>query len=217
MTKNGLFLFFKKRSKIYRQKGRRANVKMKELFNDKSIVGSPVMHYLKLVVLLMVIWLMLSGKLEAKFLIYGLVTSLVSAWICMPLLTVNGINGDKKYFAFGFPVFKMIAYCFWLLWQLILANIDVAKAIVSPELVIDPKVIRFKVAMDNPLALTILANSITLTPGTVTMNVTDDGIYEVHALTEGAAEGLLGGDMQRKVARLFKQDESVIVMEEVAV
>ena len=128
IIKNGLFLFFKKRSKIYRQKGRRANVKMKELFNDKSIVGSPVMHYLKLVVLLMVIWLMLSGKLEAKFLIYGLVTSLVSAWICMPLLTVNGVNGDKKYFAFGFPVFKMIAYCFWLLWQLILANIDVAKA-----------------------------------------------------------------------------------------
>ena len=49
----------------------------------------------------------------------------------------------------------------------------------------------------------LLANAITLTPGTVTMNMTEDGLYEVHALTVGAAEGLRGGDMQKMVAWLF--------------
>ena len=55
------------------------------------------------------------------------------------------------------------------------------------------------------MATVVLANSITLTPGTITMNVTDDGLFEVHALTDGAAEGLLDGSMQKKVAELFNE------------
>lgn len=64
------------------------------------------------------------------------------------------------------------------------------------------------------MALTVLANSITLTPGTVTMNVTDDGVYEIHALTDDAAEGIRAGDMQRRVARLFGQDESFVMIDD---
>ena len=186
------------------------------MFNDKSVVGSPVKHFIMLVILMMVLWIMLSGRMEAKFLLYGVGTAVIGAFICMPILLISNVQGTKKYYAFDFPVFKMIVYCGWLFWQLILANLDVAKAIVSPELVIDPKVVRFKVEMDNPIAITVLANSITLTPGTVTINVTDDGIFEIHALTEGAADGIIGGDMQRKVAALFKQDETVTILEEVA-
>jgi multicomponent Na+:H+ antiporter subunit E len=70
-------------------------------------------------------------------------------------------------------------------------------------MVINARVIAFRIKYDNPMAHTTLANSITLTPGTVTLNVTEDGLYEIHALTDGAAEGLLGGGMQQKVADLF--------------
>ena len=104
---------------------------------------------------------------------------------------------------FGVNPLKLLAYAVWLMWQLVLANIDVICATVRPEIEIDPCVVRFRYQVDNPMAKVVLANSITLTPGTVTMNMTEDGLYEVHALTVGAADGLKGGDMQKKVAWLF--------------
>ena len=89
-------------------------------------------------------------------------------------------------------------------------------ATTGQELNIDPKVVRFRFKADNPMASVILANSITLTPGTVTMNVTDDGVYEIHALTVGAAAGVLDGGMQKKVADLYgeKFDFAVVESEE---
>jgi multicomponent Na+:H+ antiporter subunit E len=64
------------------------------------------------------------------------------------------------------------------------------------------------------MAYVVLANSITLTPGTVTLNVTDDGLFEIHALTVGAAEGVLDGSFQKKVADLCGIDYEFAVVEE---
>ena len=183
-------------------------IQLKFVYNDKTIVGSPALHLCKLVLVMMIIWLLLSGRLEIKFLAYGIATAVICSIICMPLMILNGISSDKKYFVFNFNFFKLLAYIVWLFWQLILANIEVAKAVVRPDLKIDTQIVRFKVNYDNPMALVLLANSITLTPGTVTMNVTDDGVYEIHALTEGSAEGIIEGSMQTHVARLFGEDEN---------
>ena len=173
------------------------------ILNDKRIVGSPTVHLISMVIILFAFWLALSGKFTVKFLIYGVLTSVVTAWITYPLLLVYNKDNSRRYFVFGISVIKLIKYVFWLLWQLVLANIDVAKATTGQKLDIDPKVIRFYFKADNPMSSVVLANSITLTPGTVTINVTDDGLFEIHALTVGAAEGVLNGDMQRKVADLF--------------
>ena len=102
----------------------------------------------------------------------------------------------------------------WLLNEVVKANIDVVKATVKSEMVINPRVIRFRIKMDNPMAHATLANSITLTPGTVTLNVTEDGLYEIHALTDGAAEGLLEGGMQKRIADLFGEPFDYAVVEE---
>lgn len=189
-------------------------MKIQDSLRDEKIVGSPVKHFVKLAILMLVLWFLLSGRFELKFILYGVGTAVICGWICMPLMLVGSVDGTKKYFVFDFPVFRMLGYCCWLFVQLVLANLDIAKAVVSPTLGIDPKIVRFRVKMDNPAAMTVLANSITLTPGTVTMNVTDDGLYEIHALTPGAAEGICAGDMQRRVARLFGQNEEVILVEE---
>ena len=93
-------------------------------------------------------------------------------------------------------------------------NIDVLKATTSQELDIDPKVVRFYFRVDNPMAYVVLANSITLTPGTVTLNVDDEGLFEIHALTVGAAEGVLDGSFQKKVADLFGEELDFAVVEE---
>ena len=169
-------------------------------------------YYFKLFIMMMIFWLLLSGRLELKFILYGVASSLICSWLCLPLLTVRGRSG-QEYFAFDIPVLQMVGYGFWILWQLILSNVSLASAVMRPELGIDPRVIRFQVNMDNPIALTVLANSITLTPGTVTVNVTDDAIFEIHALTDDAASGIIAGDMQTRVARLFKQDEHFTILE----
>lgn len=186
------------------------------VLNDKKIVGSPMVHMTCLALVLFAFWMVLSGRTETKFVVYGILTSVVTTWVTYPLLLVPNKDGSKKYYVFGFSIPKMIMYFFWLMWQLVLANIDVLLATTGQELNIDPKVVRFRFRADNPMASVILANSITLTPGTVTMNVTDDGVYEIHALTVGAAAGVLDGGMQKKVADLYgeKFDFAVVESEE---
>lgn len=186
------------------------------VLKDKKIVGSPMVHMTCLALVLFAFWMVLSGRTETKFVVYGILTAVVTTWVTYPLLLVPNKDGSKKYYVFGFSIPKMIMYFFWLMWQLVLANIDVLLATTGQELNIDPKVVRFRFKADNPMASVILANSITLTPGTVTMNVTDDGVYEIHALTVGAAAGVLDGGMQKKVADLYgeKFDFAVVESEE---
>lgn len=172
--------------------------------HDNSIVGSPTLHMSSLAVILFAFWLLLTGNTEIKFLTYGILTALVTAWVTYPLLLIPNDAGTKKYFLLGVNPGKLVLYLFWLFWQLVLANLDVLKATVRPEIEIAPRIVKFRYLAENPIAKVCLANSITLTPGTVTIDVTEDGVFTVHALTDGAAEGLKEGGMQGKAAWLLE-------------
>ena len=189
-------------------------MKTKDLLKDESIVGNPKKHLAVLTVVLFVFWVLLSGKIDLKFLTYGALTAIVSAYICVPLLLMPNADGTKKYFIFDVNLGKYFMYWLWLLNEVRKANIDVVKAVVRSDMDIAPMVARFRIKYDNPMAHTTLANSITLTPGTVTLNVTDDGLYEVHALNQGFADGLLEGGMQQKIAELFGEPFIYEVVEE---
>ena len=189
-------------------------MKTKDMLKDETIVGSPMKHLVVLTCVLFFFWILLSGKFDLKFLTYGVLTAVISAWICVPLLLLPNAKGTKKYFIFDVPLAKYAVYWLWLLNEVVKANIDVVKATVKSEMVINPRVIRFRIKMDNPMAHATLANSITLTPGTVTLNVTEDGLYEIHASTDGAAEGLLEGGMQKRIADLFGEPFDYAVVEE---
>jgi multicomponent Na+:H+ antiporter subunit E len=189
-------------------------LKTRDLLKDETIVGSPKKHLTVLAVVLFAFWILLSGKMDLKFLNYGALTAVVSAYICVPLLLMPNADGTKKYFIFDVNLGKYFMYWLWLLNEVRKANIDVVKAVVRSELDIEPMVARFRIKFDNPMAHTTLANSITLTPGTVTLNVTDDGLYEVHALNQGFADGLLEGGMQEKIAELFGEPFIYEVVEE---
>ena len=175
-------------------------------FNVKSIVGSPTVHLLSMLIVLFIFWMILSGRSETKFIVYGVLTAGVTSWITYPLLLIPNKDNTKLYFVFGVNPFKLISYFCWLMWQLILANLDVLLATTSQEMAIDPKIVRFYYRNDNPMAIVMLANSITLTPGTVTINVEDDGLFEVHALTTGAAEGVLEYAMAKRVSYLYDSE-----------
>lgn len=173
------------------------------VFNDKTIVGSPAVHLVSMFILLFVFWMILSGRSETKFIVYGVLTAAVTSWITYPLLLINNKDKTKKYFVFGVNPIKLIAYFGWLMWQLFLANMDVLLATTSQEMAIDPKIVRFYYRNDNPMAIVMLANSITLTPGTVTINVEDDGLFEIHCLTKAGAEGVMVDTTANKVSYLY--------------
>jgi len=96
---------------------------------------------------------------------------------------------------------RPISYVLWLLKEIVVANIQVARVIVDPKLPIKPRMVRVKANQKTTLGRVILANSITLTPGTVSVNLNGDKI-DIHALSFEGAEDDLSGDMDRRVCAL---------------
>lgn len=181
--------------------------------NGGTIIGSSALHRLSLFITMFIFWMVMAGRTELKFIIYGLITAAVTTWVTYPLLLVPNKDGSKKYFIFGFSIFKFAYYSCWLMWQMVLANVDVLLATTSQELQINPKLIRFRFKTDNPVTKVILANSITLTPGTVTLDVDADDVFVIHALTDGAAAGVVDGGMQKMVGDLMGEEYEFEVIE----
>ena len=188
-------------------------MKKRIFLNTNDIVGNPLAHYIRFSCYLFIFWLLISGSVHLKFLVIGAVSSLVVAWICMPLFTVPNRSHAKKYFVLAIRIIPLIGYTFWIFKELALANLDVAKVIWKKDLSITPVVLRFQIYFDNPLAIAMLANSITLTPGTVTLNTNAENIYEIHALTPTAIEGIKQGNMIKKVAALFQEDPTFLILD----
>jgi multicomponent Na+:H+ antiporter subunit E len=90
------------------------------------------------------------------------------------------------------------------MYQIILANIYMVKVVLHPRMrdVIFPHVVKFNTRLKGDLSITTFANSITLTPGTITIKV-EDNVFYVHAIDEKVAASL-PGDMERKVGQIFK-------------
>jgi multicomponent Na+:H+ antiporter subunit E len=101
---------------------------------------------------------------------------------------------------------RFIKYIPWLIYQIILANIHVAKVVLHPKMndLIDPHIIKFKTKLKRDMSLVTFANSITLTPGTITILIRE-GEFFVHALDMKVA-GDLPGEMEERVAHIFLED-----------
>ena len=97
----------------------------------------------------------------------------------------------------------LVGYVPWLLWEIVKANIDVAARVWSPTLRIEPQLVRVPCELETDLGTVIYANSITLTPGTVTVSVDmETNELLVHALSAQAAQSLKDGDMHTRVKKL---------------
>jgi len=159
---------------------------------------------------LMVMWLLLSGHYDLKYVMYGVLTCAFGAGVGVRTfrLPIRGDGRQMQIAARPLVFFKLLGYCGWLIYQIILANIQVAFVILNPALPIVPQIIRFRLRFENPIAVFVLANSITLTPGTITLDVEGD-VFTVHALIGSAAaewQEVAAGKpnvMIRRIAGLF--------------
>lgn len=154
-----------------------------------------MLHALSLGLALYGLWMLLSGYFVPLLLSLGAASVLVVIWIAHRMDVI-----DHE----GHPIHltgRAFLYWPWLIFEIVKSNIDVAKVILARKMPIHPSVIEIKATQETELGQVILANSITLTPGTVTLAI-DRDIMSVHALTREAAEGLQTGDMDRRVTAM---------------
>ena len=143
----------------------------------------------------MIVWLLLSGHFDALLIGLGVVSVLVSVGMAWRMDVVDE-EGHPVHLTFRAPL-----YWLYLGREIIKANIDVARRILSRGPDIDPVLVTTHASQRTVVGKVIFANSITLTPGTISINLEDDFI-EVHALSREGARALLESDMDQRVARL---------------
>ena len=153
-------------------------------------------------ILMMITWVVLSGKFEPLLLGLGVLSSGLVAWFFHDLLFPSI---SPAHASIGL---KFIIYIPWLIWEIIKANFHLLVLAFHPRMkeLIDPHIITFKTDLESDLAITTLANSITLTPGTITVTATGDGVFRVHAIDKPSAEAL-PGTMLEKVVEIYGENQ----------
>ena len=145
---------------------------------------------------LAVLWLMLSGIYDNTLILLLGVISIGAVLFVAYRMDVIDHEGHPSHLGFG-----MIIYFPWLLWEIVKANLVVAKIIISPRMEIQPHIFTIQASQQSEVGNVVYSHSITLTPGTVTVDV-EDGEMSVHALTNAAAAGVKTGEMDSKVTKL---------------
>lgn len=146
-------------------------------------------------VCLFLVWLLLSGFFKANFLILGGLSCLFVSWLSIKL---NIFSENSEHLKINI---RAISYIPWLLIEIIKSNLHVARIILDPKLPIQPQAFWTEGHQKTDTALAIHANSITLTPGTISLEA-DGKKLRVHALTDHTAQGVKDGAIDRKVAGL---------------
>ena len=150
---------------------------------------------LLLLTLLIVAWLLWSGIFYPLLLALGAFSCLLTVY-----LTHRMGYFQNQAFALRFGV-RLIGYWVWLAREIWRSSIDVALIVMNPRLPISPQTVEIKATADHPVDQAILGNSITLTPGTLALDVYR-GVIQVHCLNKAGADELKKGEMDRRVAAL---------------
>ena len=151
---------------------------------------------------LMALWVVLSGRFDAFHLTLGVISCALVSFFSGDLLFPHAPHPLQTLrLWWRFPL-----YVPWLLYQIFLANLHVMRLALHPRMMdlIDPKIIEFDSRLKSDFSRTIFANSITLTPGTITVNVSALGRYSVHCIDAPSGEAL-PGEMEARVARVFEE------------
>lgn len=149
-------------------------------------------------ILFLSVWLALSGKYDVFHVSLGIISSLIVAYTSRDLINnSNNICKNIKIFI------KFIFYIPWLIYQIILSNFMITRIVISKNVIknINPRIFTYETVLTSDLAKMFLANSITLTPGTITISVVDNKLT-IHALKEeGAIEGVKA--IEDKLLKVF--------------
>ncbi len=124
--------------------------------------------------LLTFVWVALTGDFTFQNYIFGFVLNFFILWV------ITRENSDARYFTI---IPKLIAFFFFFLWELFKANLQVAYEVVTPKYGMKPGIVKVPLTIQSNLGITFLANMISLTPGTLSLDVSNDKkVLYVHAM-----------------------------------
>ncbi len=152
-------------------------------------------HAISMSLTLAALWLLNSGHYTGLLLALGVVSIALVVWIGRKMDVVDNESQPIN------VTFHMPLYWLWLLKEIVLSNIDVVKRVWIGPKSIDPQVATIKISQQTDMGRVIYANSITLTPGTVTLDLQQDSVT-VHALTPEGIKALEDGEMDRRVTKV---------------
>lgn len=130
------------------------------------------MRYVAVFILSLIFWLLITFRLTVPNIIVGSTASLICSLIFAKYYFHNVYKflQPKRYFWF-------IVYLVIFIWECLKANLDVAYRVLHPAMPIRPGIVKVKTSLKSDFAKTLLANSITMTPGTITVDIIDDYLY----------------------------------------
>ncbi|MDX2463442.1 MAG: Na+/H+ antiporter subunit E [Porticoccus sp.] len=162
-------------------------------------MGTTDSNYLKklaiLLLILAIAWLLWSGIYKPLLLGLGVFSCLLSLYLAHRM----GALDDSMFSWYVLP--RLPRYWVWLLKEITLSSFEVARIILKREMPISPTIIEFDAVPADPVGQAILGNSISLTPGSVTLDI-HEGKLTVHCFTQVGADALLEGEMNRRAAAL---------------
>jgi multicomponent Na+:H+ antiporter subunit E len=174
------------------------------LLKEKEKAKNRGLNILATFTLLFAFWLILSGFFDLFHIFLGVICCGIISYASHDLIfTQTNLKTLRERHRAGKNFFL---YLPWLMYQIYLANLHLIYLVWHPGMPIHPEIIRFKTKWKGDLVLVTMANSITLTPGTITLDVRQGEFY-VHALSKKVADDLLGGEMQDRVGRVFGEDD----------
>lgn len=149
-------------------------------------------------IIMLTFWTIMSGMFDAFHFSLGILCCLLISFFSSDLLFPDQ---GKPWFR---ELIGFIRYLPYLLWQIVLANLQVTYIVLHPRMLekIDPHLFRFETKLKRPISKVAMAQSITLTPGTITVNIHENQIA-VYALTREAAAAL-PGEMEQQVAKALE-------------
>lgn len=152
--------------------------------------------------LLLGFWLVISGQYNPLFIGMGIASAAFATWFGGKLFdnAIGLASAHPRVSAVQVPL-----YIGWILYRIVPSALQVAWIVLHPGRDPRPGMVRFTTHLASPAARTVLANSITLIPGTMTVDVAGDE-FTVHAFTPDAADDLASAEMQNRIARVFRDD-----------
>jgi multicomponent Na+:H+ antiporter subunit E len=169
---------------------------MLEKDSEKKLSG--FLSFFATFLLMFATWIILSGNFEPLLIGLGLLSSLAVAWFFHDLLFAGVTMKHTRVFV------RFCRYVPWLIAEIIKANFHILFLVFHPRMhqLIDPHIVQFQTGLKSDIAITTLANAITLTPGTVTITANADGGFKVHAIDRPSSQALPGA-MQERVAHIY--------------
>jgi len=166
-------------------------------------------RYFGMTIIMFVIWLLIAwpynfenNEMNWQSFIIGLLISIFVGVVTSRNLVSPFINTGK----FNFNrILWFICYILLFMWLCLKANLDVAYRVLHPQLPIKPGIVKVKTNLKSPIARVALANSITLTPGTLSIDITDDGYFYIHWIY------VFSDDIEVATQKIVSQFERILI------